>query len=653
VEDTAVTEIVELSATKVAGVASPANQTPFLLIKAADDEKEDCPTCKGKGKIMEGNRECPDCKGSGEKATKSDSAEADAQEDEMTDGDKAPAKKTGVVPITQEAIDAAVGILERETGDVGKAEESGKTQNDLPDSAFAHIESGGKKDDEGKTIPRSLRHYPVHDEAHAKNALGRAGAQIKSGDEKGKEIAKAALPKIKSAAKKFGIDVAEKAIEALAEEFAKSPGVPDESVQEPKVAGHLDGGKSGISGSLAVGTVTPPTDSALTLGGKTTADISALEAKVTNNPTAGLQDTLDGAGITNPQAIKGIAVASLWDALDQIEATRQAVKEGKFLQAVGDAALTPGSMPWESYDSATLKQVAECLAQCCNALDTMSERERQEGLSVDGSDMSNAWDLEEASSALEYAMGVAARLSFTEAVESETATKSAADTFVAKVGRKLSGKNADALRAARDHLNAVIDGAENDDKASDAGSTEEQEMALTVTKDELGELVVKSVIAVREQEKAENGGDISEGDIKPTSTHDADDIQSVGGSVDPKFVNKGAGDDSGALQKQVADQLETLTKGLSDVQEMVAKFAKRPRSGGPALDGRPRGIAPAAEGRFGEAAKGVDDGELETLQKSYDEAATPLEKERIGEELTKAQLTRAILNGEFGVPRRV
>lgn len=35
--------------------------------------------------------------------------------------------------------------------------------NDLPDSAFAVIESGGQKDEDGKTTPRSLRHLPHHD----------------------------------------------------------------------------------------------------------------------------------------------------------------------------------------------------------------------------------------------------------------------------------------------------------------------------------------------------------------------------------------------------------------------------------------------------------------------------------------------------------
>lgn len=59
------------------------------------------------------------------------------------------------------------------------AEWSTKFKNDLPDSAFLYIEKGGKKDKEGKTSPRSLRHFPYRDtdgkvdRAHILNAIAR------------------------------------------------------------------------------------------------------------------------------------------------------------------------------------------------------------------------------------------------------------------------------------------------------------------------------------------------------------------------------------------------------------------------------------------------------------------------------------------------
>src|SRR5215831_7370826 len=51
--------------------------------------------------------------------------------------------------------------------------------NDLPDSCFLYIESGGKKDSDGKTTPRSLRHLPYKnasgsiDLPHLRNAIAR------------------------------------------------------------------------------------------------------------------------------------------------------------------------------------------------------------------------------------------------------------------------------------------------------------------------------------------------------------------------------------------------------------------------------------------------------------------------------------------------
>ena len=68
--------------------------------------------------------------------------------------------------------------------------------NDLPDSDFAYIEPGGTKDAGGKTVPRSLRHFPVNDAAHVRNALARA-PQSPFGPK--------AMPAIKAAAAKMGI----------------------------------------------------------------------------------------------------------------------------------------------------------------------------------------------------------------------------------------------------------------------------------------------------------------------------------------------------------------------------------------------------------------------------------------------------------------
>ena len=85
----------------------------------------------------------------------------------------------------------------------GRAEWTSAYKNDLPDSAFAYIEPGGKKDKEGKTTPRSLRHYPHHDKdgkvdvPHLRNALARAAQNPSTG--------KKALAHLKRHAKSEGV----------------------------------------------------------------------------------------------------------------------------------------------------------------------------------------------------------------------------------------------------------------------------------------------------------------------------------------------------------------------------------------------------------------------------------------------------------------
>lgn len=126
---------------------------------------------------------------------------------------------------------AAIAAREQDSDGVTKADMSTKDLNDLPDSAFAYIEPGGKKDDEGKTTPRSKRHFAIHDKAHADNAAARIAQGAKFGDE--------ALPKVKAAQKQFG----EKPV-------SKEAGVPDAVAKDLMDAAgdatSLDGGMDGM-----------------------------------------------------------------------------------------------------------------------------------------------------------------------------------------------------------------------------------------------------------------------------------------------------------------------------------------------------------------------------------------------------------------------
>ncbi len=76
----------------------------------------------------------------------------------------------------------AVAVAHRLCGapkPTAKAEWTTAYINDLADAAFLHISAGGKKDADGKTVPRSLRHFPVRDKdgtldlPHLRNAIAR------------------------------------------------------------------------------------------------------------------------------------------------------------------------------------------------------------------------------------------------------------------------------------------------------------------------------------------------------------------------------------------------------------------------------------------------------------------------------------------------
>lgn len=73
---------------------------------------------------------------------------------------------------------------------------STKYVNDLPDSAFSYIEPGGRKDRDGKTIPRSLRHLPYKshlgrvDVIHLRVALARLNQVEALSSRKEKQIRK-------------------------------------------------------------------------------------------------------------------------------------------------------------------------------------------------------------------------------------------------------------------------------------------------------------------------------------------------------------------------------------------------------------------------------------------------------------------------------
>ena len=89
-------------------------------------------------------------------------------------------KRTGKPFTKEEAIPVCkASVLGEDEDKSENAEWTTEYVNNLPDSSFAWIEPGGEKDEEGKTVPRTLRHLPYKDEngkvdlPHVRNALAR------------------------------------------------------------------------------------------------------------------------------------------------------------------------------------------------------------------------------------------------------------------------------------------------------------------------------------------------------------------------------------------------------------------------------------------------------------------------------------------------
>ena len=133
----------------------------------------------------------------------------------------------------------------------------------------------------------------------------------------------------------------------------------------------------------------------------------------------------------------------------------------------------PSSQGWENIDSATAQKWTAILGRAKQALEYLSDREGQEVVTGDGDDADNAWNLQEAEAAVDYAIGVLAAFAVGEAAEADLASTGgvikAMQTFpidaleivegqgaVKKAGRVLSASNEQAIRDAVTSLQNVL-----------------------------------------------------------------------------------------------------------------------------------------------------------------------------------------------------
>jgi hypothetical protein len=194
--------------------------------------------------------------------------------------------------------------------------------------------------------------------------------------------------------------------------------------------------------------------------------LARVESRVTN--IGALMKTIHEAAVRDAQtAPEEPAVADTMTKDAGMDASTIEGDPGSGVPTGGESV--PGSPAWEALDAATAGKWVAILGRAKNALAWLATRERTEG--IDGN---AAFDLDDAGSAIDYAISTLAGFAAGEQLEVDTAqdglalvTKAANDADgplavieslspLAKAGRTLSAANESAIRAAVDSLSKVL-----------------------------------------------------------------------------------------------------------------------------------------------------------------------------------------------------
>ena len=555
--ETAITELEELGAEKVSGVGSPANGTPWLLLKSTDVQAD------------------PD-------SPHVDSPEADAQEDAMTKAEAdeieallTKAEGNGFCYVDDcEVCKEHFGPLHEE---LLKRKLKMKDRRALPKGDFA---VPSKSPSSGS--------YPINDESHARNALARSS---------GKPVEAQVRAAVRR--KYPNIDVA-KELELL----QKSPGVPDESVQTPKEKGHLATGQSGLAGPVTAGHVRPEVSPSFQVGGQTPYIIPD-EAKVTNNPPfekrprmeAEVSDvgksweievvdkqnwvSLDNNPAMAPQMPSEPSVeAANTTVLDRIVCAYMALKEAMAAQKADPDGMN------DPLDAQVWAHLEDVCATLKNAL------------------IDQALDIAGVEPAMLKAENLLTKLGGANTTAGNGARTSEEENIMTTVTKEdLTSLISETAGAAA--VTAVKEAFKAERKAEKAKMK--------------GKMKGKKPPFMQAEKNANNGGDITaeQENSGVKGKTDAENVNSVGGPVDSQYVNK---EKPAKKDKALKQLVEAQAAELGEVKGLLEKMAKRPRSGGPFLGAASSGAFPASEGRHSEAvAKGEGDPELESVIKEIEQ----------------------------------
>jgi len=261
-------------------------------------------------------------------------------------------------------------------------------------------------------------------------------------------------------------------------------------------------------------------------------------SKEADVPEAVAKDVMDAAGEAVP----------LDEGMDGLDPTTPFAAPADEPELPGDPT-DPGSPAWEGIDAATAHKWLAIAARLKNALLLLAERESLEAASADPSDAENAFSLEDAACAVDYAIGNLAVFASGEKAEAEIGAEceemckalagldtGQLDAFegltaVAKAGRVLSAANEAKIRQASDALTQVLASLPSAPQAAEPVAKEkEAAMPATATAEAPAETVTEDETVAKESTPEERKAQEQARDSRPVDAGGGDGSGEPGGT---------------------------------------------------------------------------------------------------------------------------
>lgn len=340
------------------------------------------------------------------------------------------------------------------------------------------------------------------------------------------------------------------------------------------------------------------------------------------------------------------------DKANATEANEEAQGRDDNFQKADDPDADPGNPAWEAKDAAILRQAAQQLVSVSTLVDQAYGREGAEALSADDYDYADVSDLDCAKSALTHALGIVARLSFTEGAEGASVAKTAdqvSNTVAALQNLLATGSSDQGDDMTEDQMRSLLaDQTEQFAKDIDARIEKALKPADEDRPGPTGPVGEDEDVekAAKAKAKAKPADDEDDDD-------DADDKKKppVAKSEDSATTSTTSNTDDGEVLKSVvADAFKAAMSEdgpvgavLKSLEGRIDTVERQPAGGGPLLRGA-GALSNNALVSLRDDPTTNETAEMTQLRKAMDEAKTPVEKADFSRRLSIA-LARQFAGG--------